>query len=109
MTLTPAVAHYWNAYLEDHPEAANYEWNESRGVPLPYPGGLSIVLDSTGQPRGIIETTKVEMIPFAEATAEFAFSEGEDELSLESWRYNHELFFTRELQTFQLVHSNKEQ
>jgi uncharacterized protein YhfF len=92
-------------------------------VPLPYPGGLSIVLDSTGQPRGIIETTKVEMIPFAEVTAEFAFSEGEDELSLESWRYNHELFFTRELQaeggrfdpemrvifeTFQLVHSNKE-
>ena len=103
--------------------AQNYELNEAHSTPLPFVGGLSVLLDSAGQPRGIIETTKVEIIPFAEVTAEFAYSEGEDDRSLESWRYNHEVFFTRELQgegrnfdpdmrviceTFQLVHINEE-
>jgi uncharacterized protein YhfF len=157
VTLTPAIAQYWESYLQDHPAAAenfdsawafgdnprladellelvlagiktgtaqNYELNEARGTPLPFAGGLSVLLDSTGQPRGIIETTKVEIVPFAEVTAEFAYSEGEDDRSLESWRYNHEVFFTRELQgegkpfdpgmrviceTFKLVHINQEQ
>ncbi|WP_254075412.1 ASCH domain-containing protein [Paenibacillus tritici] len=101
--------------------AQNYDLLEAQGLPLPFAGGLSILLDSTGQPRGIIETTKVEIVPFAEVTAEFAYSEGEDDRSLESWRHEHEVFFTRELQregksfdpnmrviceTFRLVHTN---
>lgn len=103
--------------------AQNYEWIEAQGLALPFIGGLSILLDSTGRPRGIIETTQVEVVPFDEVTAAFAYSEGEDDRSLESWRYNHEVFFTRELQsegksfdpdmrviceTFRLVHINKQ-
>lgn len=78
--------------------AQNYELIEAQGLAMPFAGGLSILLDSQGQPRAIIETTKVEVVPFAEVTAEFAYSEGEDDRSLESWRYEHEVFFTRELQ-----------
>ncbi|MHA6531021.1 ASCH domain-containing protein [Paenibacillus sp. BAC0078] len=80
--------------------AMNYELNEVRGVPLPFIGGHSILLDSNGEPRGIIETTKVEIVPFAEVTAEFAYSEGEDDRTLESWRYEHEAYFTRELKSY---------
>lgn len=80
--------------------AQNLELTEMRGLPLPFIGGHSILLDSTGEPRGIIETTKVEIVPFQEVTAEFAYSEGEDDRTLESWRSQHELYFTRELQTY---------
>ncbi|MEK3713384.1 ASCH domain-containing protein [Paenibacillus sp. FSL R7-0333] len=103
--------------------AQNAELIEAQGLAMPFAGGLSILLDSQGQPRAIIETTKVEVVPFAEVTAEFAYSEGEDDRSLESWRYEHEVFFTRELgregkpfdpdmrvvcETFQLVHINND-
>lgn len=103
--------------------AQNFELIEAQGLTMPFTGGLSILLDSEGQPRAIIETTKVEVVPFAEVTAEFAYSEGEDDRSLESWRYEHEVFFTRELEreskpfdpdmrvvceTFQLVHINND-
>lgn len=76
--------------------ASDYELNEIRGLSQPFVGGHSILLDASGEPRAIIATTKVEVIPFDEVTAEFAYSEGEDDRSLESWRYNHELYFTRE-------------
>ena len=103
--------------------AQNYELVEAKGLPLPFIGGLSVLLDSEGQPRAIIETTKVEVVPFDEVTAEFAYSEGEDDRSLESWRHEHEVFFTRELknegkdfdpdmrvicENFRLVHVNQD-
>lgn len=156
MTLTPQITKYWEAYLVQHPEAAdrfdsawafgdnprladellalvlsgiktgtaqNYELVEAKGLPLPFIGGLSVLLDSQGQPRAIIETTQVEVVPFQEVTAEFAYSEGEDDRSLESWRHEHEVFFTRELESegkafdpdmrvicenFRLVHVNQD-
>lgn len=79
--------------------ASDYELNELRGLNQPFAGGHSVLLDASGEPRAIIKTLKVEIIPFDEVTAEFAYSEGEDDRSLESWRYNHELYFTRERQT----------
>lgn len=53
--------------------AQNYELIKAQGLSMPFTGGLSVLLDSTGQPRAIIETTKVEVVPFAEVTAEFAY------------------------------------
>ncbi|WP_256702393.1 ASCH domain-containing protein [Paenibacillus sp. P32E] len=129
----PIITEYWNAYLEEYPEAAalydsawsfgdnarladellalvlrgvktgtamNYELNEVRGLPLPFIGGHFILLDSQGAPRGIITTTKCEIIPFHEVTAEFAYSEGEDDRTLESWRFHHEAYFTREMKAY---------
>ncbi|KWX74315.1 ASCH domain-containing protein [Paenibacillus jilunlii] len=83
--------------------AMNYELNEVRGLPLPFIGGHSIILDSQGMPRGIIRTTKCEVVPFHEVTAEFAYSEGEDDRTLESWRYHHEAYFTREMKAYKMA------
>ncbi|WP_151732874.1 ASCH domain-containing protein ['Paenibacillus yunnanensis' Narsing Rao et al. 2020] len=80
--------------------ASNYELYAVRGLAVPFAGGHSVLLDGEGVPRAIIETVRVEIIPFDEVGAEFAYSEGEDDRSLESWRYNHELYFTRENQAY---------
>lgn len=133
MTENTAIADYWNAYVKEHPEAADkYDstWAfgdsprlanellelvlqgiktgtasnkvlfEKQGLSLPFIGGHSILLDGDGAPRAIIETTHIETVPFNEVTAEFAYSEGEDDRSLESWRHEHEVYFTREFNRY---------
>lgn len=60
---------------------------------LPTPGLLDIVLDGSGRPRALIETTAVEVRAFHEVDAEHARLEGEGDLSLEYWRRTHEAFF----------------
>jgi uncharacterized protein YhfF len=67
---------------------------EAEEEPLPEPGMLGIVLDSVGQPRALIVTTEVSVVPFDEVGEEHARLEGEDDRTLASWRENHERFFT---------------
>lgn len=70
---------------------------EAAGEPQPRPGELSIVLDGAGEPRALIRTTRVDVVPFGQVDAEFARLEGEDDLSLEAWREGHERYFRRVL------------
>jgi len=63
---------------------------EDAGLETPRPGDLSIVLDSDGEPRALLRTTEVEVVPFDQVSAEHAAAEGEDDRSLESWRVEHE-------------------
>lgn len=65
--------------------------------PLPRVGDVSIVLDSAGDPRALLRTTDVEVVPFDQVGAEHAAAEGEDDLSLESWRREHEVYWRRVL------------
>ncbi|GAB4077364.1 ASCH domain-containing protein [Nostocoides australiense] len=58
------------------------------------PGDLAIILDGRAHPRAVIETTAVSIVPFDQVDAEHARSEGEGDLTLESWREIHERFFT---------------
>ncbi len=67
---------------------------EAEDEPLPEPGALSIVLDGSGRPRVLLETTEVEVVPFHEVDEEHARLEGEGDLSLAHWREVHERFFT---------------
>ncbi|SFK28237.1 ASCH domain-containing protein [Cellulomonas sp. KH9] len=67
------------------------------GEPLPRVGDVSIVLDSAGDPRALLRTTDVEVVPFDQVSAEHAAAEGEDDLSLESWRREHEVYWRRVL------------
>lgn len=69
---------------------------EVTGKPAPKPGDLSIVTDFAGTPLCIIETTRVDVVPFGEVSAEFAATEGEGDGSLAFWRRAHEAFFARE-------------
>ena len=58
-------------------------------------GDLGIVLDGHGAPLCLIETTRVDVVPFDEVSAEHAFLEGEGDRSLVSWREAHRAFFAR--------------
>lgn len=53
--------------------------------PLPLTGELYVVLDRAENPRCVIETESVNIIPFNEVTWGMAVKEGEDE-NLEQWR-----------------------
>ena len=62
--------------------------------PLPKENELSVILDSKENAICIIETTKVEVIPFKEVSKDHAYKEGEGDKSLAYWRQVHEDCFT---------------
>lgn len=72
--------------------------HEKEGKPLPKSGDLSIVTDFAGNSVCIIETTRVDIVPFNEVSAEFAATEGEGDSSLAYWRSVHTAYFSRECQ-----------
>ncbi|WP_339316834.1 ASCH domain-containing protein [Paenibacillus sp. FSL R10-2734] len=80
--------------------ASNYEVYEVSEETLPEIGRHSILLDGHGNPQAVIVTTNVQITPFDEVSADFAYTEGEDDRTLESWRHEHEKFFTRESLAF---------
>ena len=76
---------------------ASAVWDyETDDEPLPERGALSIILDGSGRPRALIETTDVEVVPFGEVSEEHARLEGEGDRSLAHWREVHQHFFTQE-------------
>jgi len=68
---------------------------EKEGEKMPKVGDYNIILDGKGKPRAIIRTTKVVIKPFIEVEESFAYSEGEDDRTLESWRREHWKYWTR--------------
>lgn len=64
--------------------------------PVPQPGDLALILDGAGKARCVIQTTRIDLVPFDEVTEEFAYTEGEGDRSLEWWRDAHLAFFNRE-------------
>ena len=69
---------------------------ESEGKQTPKPGSLSIVTRWSGVPVCVIETTSIEIMPFANVGADFAAAEGEGDGSLAFWQRAHTAFFGRE-------------
>ena len=61
--------------------------------PLPRPGDRSVVIDSEGRPKGIIEVTRVEISTISLVTDEFARDEGEGFADAADWRVAHERFW----------------
>ncbi len=70
---------------------------EASGEPVPVPGDLWIVLDGAGEPKALIRTTAVDTVPFDQVAAEFAYLEGEEPRTLESWRADHERYWRRNM------------
>ena len=66
--------------------------------PVPAVGELSILLDGAGEPRALVRTPGVRVVPFAEVDAEHAAAEGEGEGTLASWRADHADFFASSVQ-----------
>lgn len=73
---------------------ASSMWDyEATGEPLPVVGELSIVLDGADEPRAVIETTSLRVVPFDEVDAEHAAAEGEGDRTLAYWRAAHERYW----------------
>ena len=53
---------------------------------IPFVGALSLLLDGLRRPRGIVETTRVEIMRIAAVTEEMARAYGEGEQTVEWWR-----------------------
>jgi len=80
-----------------------YEEYAEDDDPLPRKGDLSILLDSEGIPRALIQTTKVVVVPFGEVTADQAIAEGARDL--DSWRDAHRTFWGQ--QSYEITDSTR--
>ncbi len=56
-------------------------------------GDYTIILNGQGVPKAIIQTIKIDIMPFNEVSEAFAYKEGEGDQSLDFWRKVHEDFF----------------
>lgn len=65
------------------------------GDEIPKEGSMSVITDWDGNPRCVVRTTRVRILPYKDITFDIAKLEGEDD-SLESWQQNHEHFFKEE-------------
>jgi len=63
--------------------------------PLPKENELRVILDSKENAICIIETTKVEVIPFKEVSKDHAYKEGEGDRTLAYWQKLHENLFSK--------------
>jgi uncharacterized protein YhfF len=97
---SPEMADELGALIADGTKTATCSalWEyEAEDEPLPQVGLKSVVLDGKGDPLCIVETTEVEVRPYEEVDAGFAYEEGEGDRSLEYWREAHWSFFSRTL------------
>jgi len=61
----------------------HWEYPDGR---IPFVGALSVLLDGRGLPRAIVETVRVEIIPFGSVNGDFARAYGEGARTLHWWR-----------------------
>jgi len=66
------------------------------GEVLPRLGDIEIIVDHHHDPALTTRITSVQIVPYAEVTAEYAAIEGEGDGSLAYWRKAHWAFFSRE-------------
>jgi uncharacterized protein YhfF len=71
---------------------------EKEGDKMPEIGDYNIILDGKGKPSAIIRTISVKIKPFNQVEEEYAYSEGEDDRTLESWKREHWKYWTRKSQ-----------
>lgn len=90
--------HCANLVLQGEKRAtASLLWSyEPEDETLPEVGQLSVITNWDGDPQCIVEVTSVQIIPFNEVPADFAYEEGEGDKSLEFWRRVHWEFFSQE-------------
>ncbi|MGW1772357.1 ASCH domain-containing protein [Streptomyces sp. NPDC002104] len=62
------------------------------GDPLPVAGERMVVIDSAGQPVGVLEVTDVRVLRLADVDLRHALDEGEGYASVAEWRSGHEAF-----------------
>ncbi len=76
--------------------ASLYDVYQAENEPIPVIDFHSVIINYDGLPQSIIRTTKIDVVPFEEVSAEFARIEGEGDKSLKYWRRVHIEFFSEE-------------
>jgi uncharacterized protein YhfF len=66
---------------------------EREAEALPVPSTYSVITDFAGAPKCVVQTTSVQITPYDQVDAQFAFDEGEGDRSLEYWRKAHWDYF----------------
>jgi uncharacterized protein YhfF len=64
--------------------------------PIPQESDLSIVTDWYGNAKCIIQTKRINIVPYKDVDEDFVKIEGEGDCSLEYWRRGHERYFKQE-------------
>lgn len=75
--------------------ASSYDSFKLGNETLSQKGDLNIITDFAGNPRCVVETKQITIMPFKDFTYDIVKREGEDD-NLESWRQGHIRFFTAE-------------
>ncbi|WP_258063380.1 MULTISPECIES: ASCH domain-containing protein [unclassified Pseudoclavibacter] len=75
--------------------AALVEEFAEEGELLPRIGSHWIACDGRGRPVVVIRSTELRVGPFDSVDEAFAYDEGEDDRSLESWRREHQRYWER--------------
>ncbi|MFT3810654.1 MAG: ASCH domain-containing protein [Micropepsaceae bacterium] len=82
--------------LEGKKTATCGDWAETEQTyGIMKPGDLAVVKDGAGREACVIETIEVTKRRFCDVDATFAFEEGEDDRTLDSWRREHRRYFER--------------
>lgn len=69
---------------------------EKDNVPMRKPGDYWVVLKTDGTPVCVVRLIRMEIAPFNQVNAVFAASEGEGDMTLETWRSSHQRYFQRQ-------------
>jgi uncharacterized protein YhfF len=91
----PALRTKLGLLVRDGPKraTAGRETDFTDAEPIPSPGDHHVILDGGGRPLCIIRTTSVEIRPFGQVDAQFAWDEGEGDRTLPWWRDAHRRYF----------------
>lgn len=66
---------------------------EIEGEPLPEPGELELLLDSSDRGVAVLETVAITVVPLGDIPWSHVVAEGEGHTSLADWRRDHEEFW----------------
>lgn len=80
--------------------ATSLWWYKKHNEPLPKQGNQYIITDWEGKAKAVIETVKVNQVPYHKITEEFAQVEGEGDKSLRYWKKAHKAYYQREMDPY---------
>jgi len=70
-------------------------WHQSEGQQT-HVGQQHVVLDGSGSPVAVIETTELRLLRYDEVDEAFAYDSGEDDRTLASWRAGYRNYYERQ-------------
>ncbi|HCT63525.1 MAG TPA: RNA-binding protein [Erysipelotrichaceae bacterium] len=80
---------------------SSYDYYLNEHISMPRVGDLSLFTDWEGHPKGVIQTTNIEILAFEDVDKERFEREGEDD-TLETWREGHLSYFRPQVPDFNM-------